>query len=468
MRRAARALLVVLALLAVGGQLAADEIDRYLEERLEALHIPGLTLAIVRDGAVVAARGYGYADLTHRVPATAATVYEIGSNTKQFTAVAVMMLVEEGKIGLDDPVTRYFPAAPPFWSAITVRHLLTHTGGIQNHVAVPGWLEVFKTDLSFAGSPGPDELLARFYTLPRDFAPGETWAYDNTGYILLGWILEQASGKSYWDLLQERIFGPLGMTSTRSTDPRPIVPHRANGYAWVDGAFENRAVLPPFVAFSAGSLLSTVEDLARWNAALDGDALLRPESRQRLWTPAAAADGSIAPFDYGFGWFVDRPGGHRLVHHSGGTPGFSSAMYRFPDQRLTVILLTNHGDRVLDALAIDVAGMVEPALRRPQTAPDPDPEATERVRTALASLLAGRPDAAAFTPPMSLFLGTATGRAFWQWIASHGELGGLTFSSRETRGADRVLRYSATLGGDRYWFTARLVPDGRISQLYWW
>lgn len=435
---------------------------------MEALHIPGLSLAIVRDGAVLRASGYGLANLEHGTPATAATVYEIGSNTKQLTAAAVMMLVEEGRISLGDPLTRYFPQAPASWRAITVRHLLTHMGGIQNHVAVPGWMEVFKTDLSFAGSPGRDELLARFFALPREFAPGETWAYDNTGYILLGWIIEQASGRSYWELMEERIFRPLGMTATRSTDPRPVVPHRAAGYVWVGGGFENRPALPPFVGFSAGSLLSTVEDLARWTVALDDGGLLRSTSRELLWTPTVLVDGSPAPFDYGFGWFVDRHGGHPLVQHGGGTPGFSSTIYRFPDHRLSVILLTNHGDMILDPLAIEIAGMVEPALRRSDSAPDPDPASTERVHRALADLLDGRHETAAFTPAMNLFLGTATGRAFWQWVAAHGELGGLTFSSRESRGEDRMLRYALTLGGNRHWISARLTPEGHIAQLYWW
>jgi CubicO group peptidase (beta-lactamase class C family) len=382
--------------------------------------------------------------------------------------MAVMMLAEEGKLRLDDPLTRYFPKAPAIWSGITVRHLLTHSGGIQNHVAVPGYLRIFKTDLFFEGTPARDELLARFFELPQEFAAGETWAYDNTGYILLGWIVEQASGRSYWDFVQERILGPLGMAATRSTDPRPIVEGRAAGYGWTGKGLENRPVLAPFVAFSAGSLLSTVGDLAKWDAALYGDRLLGQPARDRLWTAAPARDGSPASYDYGFGWFVDSYHGHRLVQHSGGTPGFSSAIYRFVDDGLTVIVLTNHADIMLDALALDIAGLYEPALKRPESASDPDPGTTARLRSVFSALLAGRHDPADFTRPMQVFLATATGRAFWQWFAEHGALQSFQYSSGEERGGLRVLRYGVVLGGIRHWYTVKLAPDGKIAQITWW
>jgi CubicO group peptidase (beta-lactamase class C family) len=209
-----------------------DEIDAYIEAQIRQLHIPGLSLAIIHDGQVVKERGYGWANLELKAPASENTVYEIGSNTKQFTAAAVMMLAEEGKINLSDSVRKYFPDAPESWSGISVRHLLTHTSGIQNHVAVPGWLGAFKTDILGGTTPKRDELLRMFFKLPLEFRPGETWAYDNTGYYLLGIIIEKASGKSYWQFLDERVFKPLGMSATRSTDPEPIVPNRAAGYEW--------------------------------------------------------------------------------------------------------------------------------------------------------------------------------------------------------------------------------------------
>ena len=448
--------------------LAADEIDRYVERRLREMHIPGASLAVVRDGRIVKAKGYGLANIELSVPATPSTVYEIGSNTKQFTAAAIMMLVEEGKLRLDDKITKYFPAAPPSWSGITIAHLLTHTSGIQNHVAVPGYLGVFKTNLFFETTPSRSDLLQMFYKLPLEFQPGETWSYDNTGYHLLGTIIEQVSGKPYFQFLSERIFAPLAMTSTRSTDARPLVRNRAAGYEWVDGAYENRPALPPAVGFSAGSILSTVEDLAKWDAALASEKLLTPASRERIWTPARTNDGAFASFDYGFGWFIDSYHGHRFVQHTGGTPGFSSAIYRFLDDKLTVIVLTNHNDRVIDPIAIDIAGFYVRNLKRPESALDPDPQTSARVRAAFADLLAGKPDPSAFTPPMQTFLGTMTGKAFWQWFASLGPLKTFTFSDSESREANRVLRYRVVLGDSAYWFSANVAPDGRIAQFVCW
>ena len=174
----------------------ADKIDDYLAAQMRQLHIPGLSLAIVRDGRITKEQGYGFANVELKARATKETVYEIGSNTKQFTAAAIMMLVEDGKVHLEDAITKYFPEAPEAWHGITIRHLLTHTSGIQNHVAVPHWLDVFRTNLAFETAPSRDELLKMFFKLPLEFRPGDTWAYDNTGYYLLGIIIEQVSGQS--------------------------------------------------------------------------------------------------------------------------------------------------------------------------------------------------------------------------------------------------------------------------------
>jgi CubicO group peptidase (beta-lactamase class C family) len=359
--------------------------------------------------------------------------------TKQFTATAVMMLVEEGKVRLDDKLTMYFPAAPETWSRITIRHLLTHTSGIQNHVAAPDFPDLSHTNLTRA------ELLRLFYKLPIEFEPGETWAYANTGYYLLGLVVEQASGEPFWQFLAARMFKPLGMTATRNTALRPFVANRASGYEWQHNAFAKRPVLTPFVAFSAGALLSNAEDLAKWDVALYSEKLLKRASREQMWTPASARDGRVAPFSYGFGWFIDSYHGHRLVQHSGGTPGFSSAIYRFVDDRLTVIILTNHADRIIDQLAIDIAGIYLPALRRPQGGPDPEAQTSLKLKEVLSGLLQGKHDPALFTPAMRVFLSTATGKAFWQWFAAHGELKSCTFSDCEDAGDTRVFRYKVVL-----------------------
>jgi CubicO group peptidase (beta-lactamase class C family) len=438
----------------------ADEVDDYLEGEMARLHIPSLALAVVRDGRVIKAQGYGLADRERQVSASTETVYEIGSLSKQFAAAAVLMLVEEGRVGLDDPITRYFPQAPPSWGRLTVRHLLHHTSGLASYVDLPDSLAVAKSE------PSTDEVLAWFYELPIELAPGETWSYSNTGYYLLGLIVERVSGMSYWQFLAERIFRPLGMASTRTTDDAS--PLRAAGYAWRDGAFEPRAPLATTTAHAAGALASTVLDLARWSAALDDDALLTAASRELMWTPARTHDGGRAPFDYGFGWFLDDDQGHRVQLHSGGTPGFSSSLYRYPDDRLAVILLCNHEDRLIEQMAVDVAGMFVPALKRTVRARDPDAARTDRLWAVTARLLAGRPDPAAFTPAMNRFLRTTTGHVWWQWIGSHGELTALDFAREEGGHGNRTVRYRATLGDTRLWLSYRLAADGKVAQITSW
>ena len=446
----------------------ADKIDDYITAQMERLHIPGASLAIVRDGHIAKAQGYGFANVELKAPATKDTVYEIGSTSKQFTAAAIMMLVEEGKIRLDDSITKYFPEAPQTWQDITIRHLLTHTSGIQNHVAVPHWLDVFRTNLAFETTPSRDELLKMFFRLPLEFQPGETWAYNNTGYYLLGIIIEKASGKPFWQFLDERIFKPLGMKGTRNTDPRPIVPNRASCYKWKTDHFENRPILLPVIAFSAGSLLSTIEDMAKWDVALYTEKLLKRSSLEQMWTAEVTKDRAALPFNYGFGWFVENYRGHRLLQHSGGTPGFSSVMYRFVNDKLTIIILSNHGDRILDQLAVDLAGIYLPALKRPEANSDPDAATTAMLKDVVSGLLTEKYESASLTPEMRSFLGTASGKALWKWIADHGTLGSFVFSDREDRGEGQVLRYKVSLGGNLYWFSILMTKDREIAQIYWW
>jgi CubicO group peptidase (beta-lactamase class C family) len=351
-----------------------------------------------------------------------------------------------------------------------VRHLLTHTSGIQNHVAVPDYMDIFKTSAVGKEYPSREALIQEFYKLPSEFAPGETWSYDNTGYYLLGIIVERASGRSYWQFLDERIFKPLGMSATRSTDARAIVPNRAAGYQWVENRFENRPVLAPFIGYSAGSLLSSVEDLARWDAALYAEKILKKSSLDEMWAPTRAANGAAAAFDYGFGWFIEKYGARRDLHHSGGTIGFSSVIHRFVDDRLTVIILTNHADRMIDQMAFHIAGVYEPKLKRAEGRADPEPDTTLRLKKVMSDLLgAGSAETALLTRELQLHLKSATGKSLWQWYASLGALGAFTFSDREkTNGGGSVVRYKVLLGGNPYWFSFRLKDDGRIAQIYWW
>lgn len=426
-----------------------DAIDDYVRERMRQLHLPGVALTVVREGKAVTTRMYGVANLELDVPVTEDTVFELGSLSKQFTAVAVMMLVEEGKIDLDASIAHHLPEAPERWRAITVRHLLTHSSGIQEYLSIPGFMEE-------AHAVAHREMSRLFFErLSLEFAPGETWAYSNSGYLLLGDIIERVSGKPYWDFLRDRVFVPLDMSSTRSSEPRALIPNRAAGYGWREGAYENRAALSEN-AYAAGAIVSTIRDMARRAAALHEGRLLKKTSWERIWTPLTVTGGGPPPFRYGFGWMIDDD----AVLHSGGTPGFSSAIRRARAGGLTVIVLANHGDRILDHLPVDLAGIVDPALARDIAPSDPDPARTRRFETVLRGLMAGEPDLDRFTPAMQRFLRTASGRGFWDWIASHGALQSLRFAT----GA----HYRAVLGGAEVWFTFHLTEDGTIAQITSW
>jgi hypothetical protein len=208
--------------------------------------------------------------------------------------------------------------------------------------------------------------------------------------------------------------------------------------------------------------------MAKWDAALYTERLLKKSSLEQMWTPAKTNEGALASFDYGYGWFIDTYHGHRIVQHSGGTPGFSSAIYRFTDDRLTVIVLTNHADRILDQVVIDIAGIYAAVLKRPEGKTDPDPQTSLMLKEVLRGLLNGKHDPGLFTPAMRIFLSTATGKGLWQWFASHGELNSFTFSDREETGNGCVLRYRVVLGESPYWFSVKLAEDDRIAQIRWW
>ena len=334
----------------------ADNLDPYITAQMAEQHITGLSMAVVRDGKIVKARGYGLANIELRVPATPDTLYQIASVTKQFTATGVMMLVEGDKVRLTDRIGTYLDGLPEAWQAVTIRQLLTHTSGIPDFTQTDGFERMSRKDFTHS------ELLKLLAGAPMDFPPGTKWQYSNTGYFLLGMLIEKVSGQAYGDYLQERIFRPLGMTATRVNDLRAVLPNRATGYEWKDGAFQNAEYTSPTQPFAAGALVSTVTDFAKWDAALYTDRLLRRTSLQEMWTPVTLPGGGNAP--YGFGWQVRRVNGHTNYAHSGGITGFSSDISRFPDDHLTVIVLAN-GKGHMEPLAQGIARRCLPGLTPP-------------------------------------------------------------------------------------------------------
>jgi D-alanyl-D-alanine carboxypeptidase len=334
----------------------ADEVDDYLKTAMASMHIPGASIAVIKDGSLIKAEAYGLADLENGIPARTDTVYKIGSVSKQFIAAGIMILVQDGKIAVDDKVSKYLKGTPPTWQAITLRHLLTHTSGLVREA--PGF-DPYKIQLDI-------DVIKTAYPLPLQFAPGEKWDYCNLGYYTLAEIIHEVSGKPWGDFLAERVFAPLGMTSTQVTNVARIIPKRANGYVWNTDKYENAedwTTLRP-----SGAFLSTALDMAKWEAALQTDRILNESSKKEMWTPVTLNDGRKHP--YGFGWELDDwpadspvPTGVPMIRHEGTIPGFRAGFSRWPSYGLTVILLTNRQGANMEALMANIATRVVPQLR---------------------------------------------------------------------------------------------------------
>ena len=294
---AAPVLLLAAAVLAAAGpetkEDLAGRLDRIFAEAYPATG-PGAAVIVVRSGKTVLRKGYGLANIELSVPVAPEMVFRIGSVTKQFTAAAILKLVEAGKLSLSDEIGRFLPDYPAPGRRITVEQLLNHTSGIRSLTGMPAWASHTREDWT------PAQLIAFFQNEPLDFEPGTGWKYNNSGYVLLGAIIEKVSGKRYEDFLAETIFRPLGMERTRYGSDAPIIPGRVEGYQRTPGGIVNAPYLSMTQPYSAGALVSTVDDLARWQAALDRDGLLSAESRRRMWTPVTLPDGTGTR--YGFGW----------------------------------------------------------------------------------------------------------------------------------------------------------------------
>jgi len=321
----------------------ADKVDDFVKAEMQRQHVPGVSVAVVKDGKIVKAEGYGLANIELNVPARPETVYKIGSVSKQFIASGIMMLIQEGKISLDDKISKFLDGTPDTWKDITIRHLLTHTSGIVREA--PGF-DPLKIQ-------NDADVIKTAYPLPLRFTPGEKYEYCNVGYFSLAETIRKVSGKPWGDFLNERIFAPLEMSATRTTTITDLVPNRANGYLWRNGKFENSEIY--FALRPSGAFLSTVLDLAKWDASLYTDRLLKQTTRDQMWTPLKLNNGTSFP--YGFGWQLEPLAGHKLVSHGGSLPGFRAGLARFVDDRLTVIVLTNGDNANPPAIAQGVADL---------------------------------------------------------------------------------------------------------------
>ena len=320
-------------------------------------------LRIYNRGRILLAQGYGQANVELGVPVKPETIFQSGSVGKQFVSAAIMMLVEEGKLSLDDSAAKYFQNAPAAWESIRIANLLSHTSGLSEYEREdrigpngPFYLRLDYTE---------DELVTKIEQLSIEWAPGEKWAYRNTNYVLLGILIHKLTGKPYYKFLDERIFKPLGMKSTRVISDRDIIPNRASGYELDNGQLKNQEwVSPTFNSTADGTLYFNVLDLSKWDATLYGTQLLKQSSLDRIWTVYPLNDGKPNSAGYGFAWQIGEQNGHKRIEHGGAWQGFTCEISRYPNDSLTVVVVTNldAGHSNPELLAHVVAGIANPSL----------------------------------------------------------------------------------------------------------
>jgi D-alanyl-D-alanine carboxypeptidase len=422
--------------------------NRLLDDRVKGImerqHIPGMAVVVIKNGQVQELKGYGVTDITTKQPVSSDTKFAIGSITKPFTAMAIMMLVEEGKVDLDKPVSQYLSDLPTQWAPLTLRQLLSHTSGISEE----GSWRKFKQ---------PKDLL-KMAKPELDFPTGESWSYSNSGFVLAGLVLERVSGQTYGDFLRDRIFTPLGMKQTQAK--LASVPNLATGYIWNDRL--NKIDLTDeydSAAYSAGNIISTASDMAKWVQALDPGKFLNAASYRQLWTDTALKNGRST--GYGLGWEVGSFNGHPFTQHGGNVGGYSSGLYRYPNDQLDVIVLSNNGNVIGELVASAIAGVYDPTISlvgfNAQTGPNP--AFTQR----FLALLQGNDKALPFAPEFQLQRKNNRGKFLSKWMKGFRKVESLEFLHVEAKNGDRTYYYRTSLKGKLVYAFATVTTQGQIA-----
>jgi CubicO group peptidase (beta-lactamase class C family) len=462
------------AMAAPAGDLTPEQvtaIDRYMSAEMRREDVPGVAVGIYSRGQILLAKGYGLANIELNVPVQAETIFQSGSVGKQFTSAAIMTLVEEGKIGLDDSIVKYFPNAPQSWQAIRVKNLLSHTSGLSEYEtderAGPGGPFYIRLDFT------EDELVKKTEALPIEFKPGDKWDYRNTNYMLLGIIIHKVTGSIYADYLKERIFKPLGMSSTRLISEADIIPNRSSGYEHKGEIIQNQSwVSPTFNSTADGALYFNVLDLAKWDAALYGTKLLRQSSLDQTWTVFLLNDGKPNSVNYGFGWEINSVNGHKQIDHGGAWQGFRCHILRYPDDSISVVVLANADSARPEQFAHVIAGIVNPALELPKLVAieDRQPELARRLGAFLDQITTGKDVKEQLSPRLAGLLTpevrenvVAELKPIWPsdkiTLVSRTEKDGITVSRcRIEKGNEsRIVRFG--LGADGKVATIGILPD---------
>jgi CubicO group peptidase (beta-lactamase class C family) len=365
------ALLVLLCLAPTAGH--ADAIDRYLTRERALYEVPAIVVGIIRNGRLVEQRAVGLAQVELGVRARADQVFEVGSISKQFTAYAILMLAERGRLDIRAPVGRYLPELPASWSEPTLQQLMAHVSGLPDLENAFGYAV-------YREKPTDEAFLKRLLALPIEAAPQTKFAYSNTNYWLLARVIERVSGQSYDGFMQNEVFGPLQMKSTRSALPDKLLPRRAAGYQLAGSTLENRDAMQPHTARGLGDIATTLQDMARWEREQRAPRLISTASAELARQPQVLADGSKT--GYGMGWFIESRNDLPVLRHDGQSAGFTAAYVRIPRRDMAVVVFANSWNAPTSAIADRIARWVEPALDGPPLLPasDAEPARLQRVR----------------------------------------------------------------------------------------
>jgi len=463
--------LVFLASPAVGIAPATDpppaatvkKIDRDVQDVLHRYGVPGAAVMAIVAGHVSFVQAFGSRDVDRRLPIRPETFFEIGSITKQFTAASILQLQEAGKLRIDRPLSDYLPDAPHA-KEITLRQLLTHTSGLHDY------LDLSPADLfRLASQPiSYSNLIARVAPLPLDFAPGSRWSYSNTGYLLLGKVIETVSGETYKSHLQRHILTPLQMNNTYTTADEGRLPNMATGYHHVDGKLERAPIIDPGWANAAGFLVAPLRDLAKWDEALRGGKVLSPESYRTMTTSFVTTKREST--DYGFGFFLNPVYGEPRIGHTGGSLGFTTADEYFLRQDVRIIAFTNLGDDAPEAgealtnvLFADLYPEVAAKAQRP--APGEKAAISRIVRDAFQELQAGK-DYARFDAHLGSKLEAGTGAKFVKNLGPYGPVSAAIFKGTRQEAKDRWYDYVLQFGpGVSLPCTVKIGPNGLVAGL---
>ena len=439
-----------------------DKVDRFMKAAIEAAHIPGASLIVLKDGKVVKRAAFGVANVEYAVSAKPETLYLLASITKSLTATAVMMLVEEGKIRLDDSIAATLTDAPEAWKPITIRMLLGHTAGLKDR-----WEEQDHAKWRIAYSTA--DLYAASQATPLDFAPGARWQYSDQGYFLLGKIIEKVSGTSYRQFVTDRIFKPCGMASSTTTSQTEIVANLAQGYTQSHGKWLKNHRRTDYGLVSHFGVVSSVDDMAKFDQALTAGKLVKPETLAEMWSPTTLPSGDVGHMQeatYGLGWFLERLNGHRIVQHGGAS---GTGYVKFPDDDLTVIVLTNleqlaGGDGVGLAKTVAQAYVEGIAYAEMAGKPDPDPRVGENFKREIANLADGKLTAELYAPEFAKLL-EPTLPAQKAGLTPLGPVQRIEYLAESKIGLMRAVVYRVRWKGLTLYAHLGLTPEGKFEQM---